>query len=250
MKIEISLMALLSVATISALSLEGYKCSDHAILTGDTVAPIRTVRICGVKDYVGAPSYANYQSSDSGIEKRGKKILCFFLFKTYIYYCEFVFLAYPSEILETLNYPLSKNIDTNSSNLKEEYHTTLQKLGSIDEEALQTKRSVEDVAASVKNIFDILKNTKTERTINVELHLEPSVEALLKKFLQLATVYISTESPVNVHTPKATKVSNESTSDENNTEERENTAETTEDYASWIRSHFGPATTTTEKYSD
>ncbi|XP_014102101.2 uncharacterized protein [Bactrocera oleae] len=228
MKIEISLMALLSVATISALSLEGYKCSDHAILTGDTVAPIRTVRICGVKDYVGAPSYANYQSSDSGIEKR----------------------AYPSVNLETLNYPLSKNIDTNSSNLKEEYHTTLQKLGSIDEEALQTKRSVEDVAASVKNIFDILKNTKTERTINVELHLEPSVEALLKKFLQLATVYISTESPVNVHTPKATKVSNESTSDENNTEERENTAETTEDYASWIRSHFGPATTTTEKYSD
>lgn len=75
MKIEISLMALLSVATISALSLEGYKCSDHAILTGDTVAPIRTVRICGVKDYVGAPSYANYQSSDPGVEKRGKKIL-------------------------------------------------------------------------------------------------------------------------------------------------------------------------------
>ncbi|XP_004522842.1 dentin sialophosphoprotein [Ceratitis capitata] len=49
---KIALITLLSITTtISARSLEGYKCREQTILTEDPLTPLRTVRICGVMDY-------------------------------------------------------------------------------------------------------------------------------------------------------------------------------------------------------
>lgn len=76
MKLKIALIALLSVATISALSLEGFKCRDHTVMTGDPVTPIRTVRICGVKDYAAAPSYLDFQKL-SEIEQKGMYVMMY-----------------------------------------------------------------------------------------------------------------------------------------------------------------------------
>ncbi|XP_018786167.1 PREDICTED: uncharacterized protein LOC108967311 [Bactrocera latifrons] len=280
MKTEIFLIALLSAATISALSLEGYKCSDHVILTANPVTPIRTVRICGVQDYAVAPSYVNYQTS-TGFEKTAFPLVTLDGFLNNLnsvnpllssasataqltsnelqQLSAVIFQAVPilTRLYETPKHPSSSDIDLNSSDLKEKYEVAEQKLSSIAEDAAQTKRTYEEAAASVKNIFDALTNTKAERDIDVNVHLEPSFEALLKKFLQVVTVDMTTAEPVDVHTPKPTTVSTQSNSDEHDNEEHENTEETTEDYNSWIRLHFGPVTTTlttvaaaTEDYSD
>ncbi|XP_050323415.1 uncharacterized protein LOC126755121 [Bactrocera neohumeralis] len=280
MKTEIFLIALLSAATISALSLEGYKCSDHVILTGDLMTPIRTVRICGVPDYAAPPSYVSYQTS-TGTEKTAYPLMTLDGFFNSINSANpslssasvppqlssnelqqlsaVIFQAVPilTRFYEAPKHPSSGDIDLNSSDLKEKYQVVEQKLSSIAEDASQTKRSYEEAAASVKNIFDALMNTKAQRDIDVNVHFEPSFEALLKRLLQVVTVDMTTEKPVDVQTPKPTAVSNESNSDENDSEEHENTEETTEDYNSWIRLHFGPVTTTpttleeaTEDYSD
>lgn len=249
MKIEHFLIALLSAATISALSLKGYKCSDHALLTGDPVAPKRMIRICGIKDYAEAPNYFNYRTA-SGIkgQQHEPQQLSSVILKS---------VPILTQFYETLKYPLNKD----SNNIIEMYHLVQQKLNSIAEDASHMTRSVAEAAASMKNIFDNLVtqngNTKTEENIDVNLHFEPSLEALLTKFLKPATVDVTTKQPVVVHTPEPTELSNESNSNENNTEERDNTEESKEDYDSWIRLHFGPATTmpmtrgeTTENYSD
>ncbi|XP_054089891.1 uncharacterized protein LOC128922671 [Zeugodacus cucurbitae] len=274
MKIQISLIALLSVATVSALSLEGFKCGDHVILTGDPAAPIRTVQICGVKDYAGVTSYIDYKtaseigqpsavrnsyvkslnqarplSSSSSSQLKSNE-------NQQQQLASAIRQSLPilKRFYETSKYASSKD----SSSLIEKYQSLQNKLNAIAEEASQTKRSVEELATLVKNIFDILLvqnvNTKKEGNVEMNLNLGPTHEDLLRKFLQLPAIDAHTEQPVNVHTTVSTKVSNKSNSEENNTEERDSTEETTEDYDSWIRLHFGPATTpravATKKDSD
>ncbi|XP_011199999.2 uncharacterized protein LOC105223837 [Bactrocera dorsalis] len=279
MKTEIFFIALLSAATISALSLEGYKCSEHVILTGNPVTPIRTVRICGVQDYEASPSYVNYQISTE-FEKTAYPLVTLDGFLNSLnsvnpslssasappqltsnelqQLSPVIFQAVPilTRFYEALKHTSSRDTDLNSSNFEEKYQVVEQKLSSIAEDASQTKRLFDAAAVSVKNILDALMNTKAQRDIDVNVHLEPSFEALLKKFLEVVTVDKTTEQLVDVHTANPTAVSKESNSNENDNEEHENTEETTEDYNSWIRLHFGPVTTTTtsptatEDYSD
>ncbi|XP_019844981.3 uncharacterized protein LOC105223836 [Bactrocera dorsalis] len=209
MALKIALIALLSVATSSALSLEGFKCRDHNVMTGDPMTPIRTVRICGVQDYAAPPSYLDFQKI-SEIEQKARDN-----YATHSYgnrnllrsprpsYTRWPLAPQQTnneseELLSALikslavapaTYGAARNNPTNSRDLMEAERLLQEKLRSITEDTNEIKSSVNKVDTNIKNMLESLlmqnANQQKDINVNINLKLDPAFEALLRDFMVL-----------------------------------------------------------------
>ncbi|XP_039955377.1 nestin-like [Bactrocera tryoni] len=215
MGLKIALIALLSVATSSALSLEGFKCRDHNVMTGDPVTPIRTVRICGVQDYAAPPSYLDFQKIME-IEQKARDNYATNSYGNNGFWRNRGLLRSPrpsyarwplapqqtnnesEELLSTLikslavapaTYGAARNNPTNSRDLMEAERLLQEKLRSITEDTSEIKSSVNKVNTNIKNILDTLlmqnANQQKDMNVNINLKLDPAFEALLRDFMAL-----------------------------------------------------------------
>nr|XP_036221669.1 silent chromatin protein ESC1 isoform X2 [Bactrocera oleae] len=288
MKLKIALIALLSVATSSALSLEGFKCRDHTVMTGDPVAPRRTVRICGVQDYDAPPSFLDFpkifeieQKARNNDATNSYNNNAFWPNRGYLRsprpsYARWplapqqILAAAPATHGATTGYP------TNSRHLMEAERLLQEKLRSITEDTSEIKSSVNEVVTNIKNMLDTLliqnANQQKDINVNVNLKLEPSLEALLRDFMALIKNEVNSEDnkePTSTERIEdssddnsednasfySTAYTNEKSSEEQVTEAQVDSAEhstekdateeyegnsSVEDFDKWMREHFGP----------
>ncbi|XP_018786168.1 PREDICTED: uncharacterized protein LOC108967312 [Bactrocera latifrons] len=215
MALKIALIALLSVATSSALSLEGFKCRDHNVMTGDPVTPIRTVRICGVQDYAAPPSYLDFQKI-SEIEQKARDNYATNSYGSNTFWPNRGLLRPPTpsyarwplaprqtnneseELLSTLikslavapaTYGVPRSNPTNSRDLMETERMLQEKLRSITEDTSEIKSSVNKVGTNIKNMLETLlmqnANQQKDINVNINLKLDPAFEALLRDIMAL-----------------------------------------------------------------
>ncbi|XP_036334093.1 uncharacterized protein LOC118744836 isoform X1 [Rhagoletis pomonella] len=305
MKVHIALILLLSAVAVSARSFGGYKCKEYPIESRDsfTPLPLRTVRVCEVIQN-GAPPTRFQMASEA--EDLVKPLLpSNTLYGTGAIWPRQVFqhtpISWPlqshsynnvkeqfipthmrsispsthsfqtfNQIGLNSNNPWSNNNELNPRNMMDVDRSLQQQLNSLVENVSEVKDSITHLVPYLKNILDILvlqsTQVKSEENLNVNLKLDPSLEGLLRQFLQL------TESSTEMNEEQIgnkilagiddEKVTTEDSSEEKTTEvpniflassteqdTREDSEEahivagktSLESVDSWIRRRFGPS---------
>ncbi|XP_053964417.1 early endosome antigen 1-like [Anastrepha ludens] len=304
---RIALILLFSATTISARSIEGLGCREYPVVTGDPFTPLRTVRVCGsMQEYEAAPNY--FPTPFEGQVRRSLPSDTLYgrdsIWTRPAFQQSPIRWPSPSQsynndreqfpqpvtqlmqlfphALETFkkndwnsNNPSINNNELNSRNQMEVDHLLQKQMNFIVDDVSEVKDSVKNLVAYLKDILDTLhmqnELRRNEENINVNLKLDPSLEALLKHFLQLIETSTSKEElqiisngieeaddnhedTEDSYLPEA---STEDSSEEKITEAPSNTEENSterdveedqiitegnslEDVNNWIRFYFGP----------
>ncbi|XP_011185413.3 myb-like protein X [Zeugodacus cucurbitae] len=216
MKLKIALIALLSVSAISALSLEGFKCREHNVMTGDLMRPVRTVRICGVEDYVEPPSFLDFKKiTEIADELQAHKNHATNSYGNTGYwpnrdashstppaYARWPLLPqttnndgvqfstiYRGLAVQPPTYEAAGNYPTNSRDLTVVERLLQEKLRSLTADTSEMKNSMNDVVAHMKTILTTSlmqkDNQPQDINVNVNFKLDPALEVLLRDFMAL-----------------------------------------------------------------
>ncbi|XP_054738533.1 protein PFC0760c-like [Anastrepha obliqua] len=300
---RVALILLFSATTISARSIEGYGCREYPVVTGDPLTPLRTVRVCGsMQEYEAAPNY--FPTPFEGQVRRSLPSDTLYGPPRQAFQQSPISWPSPSQsynndraqfpqpltqrmqlfpdALETFqkndwnsNNPSINNNELNSRNQMEVDHLLQKQMNFIVDDVSEVKDSVKNLVPYLKDILDTLHTQnelrRSEENINVNLKLDPSLEALLKQFLQLIETKNSKEelqiisngieeaddNHEDAEDSYLPEVSTEDSSEEKITEAPSNTEENSterddeedqiitegnslEDVNNWMRFYFGP----------